>query len=204
MDFFLNWCINCGKRSEYLYCSKECRLCDLKKKNNIVNDNNYTLEFKNRRHSHNDYKVNCTPVVNRRSTTPYLTINIPKSINSPTMSSSASSDSTNSDYSSMIMSSRKTHLMTQHMNVSIYSSPPKDERLQKSHYIKTMAEKENIIHTKTAQQQLLSPLSEKDNMEYENTCNHVFTVNPIFSEEEMNENSSHWYWSSSDDEDDDE
>jgi len=207
MDFFLNWCINCGKRSEYLYCCKECRLNDLKKKNSTVNDNKYTLEFKNRKHSHSYYKVKNTPVLNGKPSTSFLTINIPKSTHSPNMSSSASSDS-NSDYSPMSTSSvMRTNLPNQPMGLSIYSSPPKDSKspvLQRPrYYIQTFHEKESAMQTKTSQQ-LLSPMSEKDNMEYENTSNHIFTVNHLFSEEEVNENSSRWYWSSSDDEDDDE
>ncbi|ORX33466.1 hypothetical protein BCR36DRAFT_412126 [Piromyces finnis] len=198
MDFFLNWCINCGKCSEYLYCCKECRLNDLKKKSSIVNDNNYTLEFKNRKHSHPFCNVKSTTVVNRRSSSPF--INIPPSTKSQNLSGSESSYNTNNEYSNMLMISiMKTDMP------SVYSSPPKESKSPVSqrprYYIQTFHDNENAFQTKPTQ--LLSPLSEKDNMEYENTSN-VFTINQVFSEEEVNENSNRWYWSSSDDEDDDE
>ncbi|OUM59554.1 hypothetical protein PIROE2DRAFT_14888 [Piromyces sp. E2] len=211
MDFFLNWCINCGKRSEYLYCCKECRLNDLKKKNSTVNDNNYTLEFKNRKHSHthNFYKIKSSPMLSGRPSSPFLTINIPQSMNPQNISDSASSDSSsNSDY--LPMSTVKTNVPSQQqLGLSIYSSPPKDAKSPMTqrprYYVQTFHNKESVNQTKSTQQpQLLSPLSGKDNMEFENTSNNIFTVNQMFSEEEVNENSSRWYWSSSDDEDDDE
>jgi len=125
------------------------------------------------------------------------------------MSGSASSDGSNCDYSPMSTTSTvRTNLPSQQIGLSVYSSPPKDSKspvLQRPRYlIQTFHENEKNGQEKSTQSQLLSPISGKDNMEYENTSNHIFTVNQMFSEEEVNVNSSRWYWSSSDDEDDDE
>jgi len=182
MDFFLNWCINCGKRSEYLYCSKECRLNDLKKnKAAKCTSTNYTLEFKNRKpiHNHSYYKTKNLPI------SPLLKINIPQQSNIPNRNCSFSSTSSSSTCSS-------------NSDMSICSSPSKDSKLSQKprYYIQT------FNNNKQYKPQLLTPISEKDNMEYENSS--IFSNSHMYSEEEVNENSSFWYWSSSDDEEDDE
>jgi len=218
MDFFLNWCITCGKRSEYLYCCNECRLNDLKKnKNSNVNKNNYTLEFKNRKPVHSHYKSSHGDNVNSsgRSMSPLLKINIPQqSTNSPSRNNSFNNSANSSSSSSSGFSTiyNSTSSSKQNLSDMIYLSPPKDDKLQLSsqktrYYVQTFHSHKQNQQIKQMQphkphhQHLLTPLSENDNMEYETTSNNIINTSQMYSKEEVNENSSHWYWSSSDDED---
>lgn len=215
MDFFLNWCINCGKRSEDIYCCKECRLNDLKRnKGTNINTNNYTLEFKNRKpvQSNINYKTSRS-----RSVTPLLEITIPhQPMNSPNSYFYNSENSNGSSNGSSPMStSSSPSSLKQNISNLISLSPPKDDKLQVSsqkprYYVQTFQCSEQNQKVRPPQQQhikqpqqLLTPLSEKDNMEFESASNNLFATSQMYSEKEVNENSSHWYWSSSDDEDED-
>jgi len=230
MDFFLNWCINCGKRSEYLYCCKECRLNDLKKKTTTLNENDYTLEFKNRKpfRSHSFYKSKGSPVNN--PVLPFFKINIPSKANnnSNRNGSFSSSTSTRSSSTSDITTLSSLTSKKSCPSITMYSSPPKENNNSNAnvtkpqlpppqrprYYIQTFHNIEPKYQQTQAKppsqphqpQQLLTPLSERDNMDYETTTTNtnVFMNNQMYSEEEVNENSSHWYWSSDSDDEDDE
>lgn len=160
--------------------------------------------------------------VNSSSVSPLIKINIPSNAknddtpnrNGSFSSSTSSNSSSNSDFSTLTNGSKKSNNT---MTVSIYSSPPKETvkpqlpTQRPRYYIQTFHNQElkrqhqhQHQHVHVKPQQLLTPLSEKDNMDYENTSNNVFTTNPMYSEEEVNENSSHWYWSSDSDDEDDE
>ncbi|ORX75248.1 hypothetical protein BCR32DRAFT_296997 [Anaeromyces robustus] len=206
MDFFLNWCINCGKCSEYLYCCNECRINDLKRnKASCINDNNYTLEFKNRKHCHSNSYYNTKHVKNTNMSpvSPLLKINIPNQTadnSNNSFRSSSSTSSSSSDLSNMANSTNKTNIPSNPMSLSIYSSPPKEGKSQRPrYYVQTFHDQE----TNNQNKQILTPLSEKDSMECDNVTNAIFPPSQMSSSLEVNENSSHWYWSSSDDEDDD-
>jgi len=212
MDFFLNWCINCGKRSEYLYCCNECRLNDLKKKTTTLNENNYTLEFKNRSpfHSHSFYKTKNYQgkyLNNLNYVSPLLRINIQAQNNNNELVRNGSYSSTSSSNGSISdLTSISDDNTNQQMPLSIYSSPPKESnklittQKRPRYYIQTFHNQD--INKQTQEKQVLTPLSEKDNMEYENVSNNVNSTSRMYSEE--NENSSHWYWSSDSDDEDDE
>jgi len=112
-----------------------------------------------------------------------------------------------SNGSSPMSTSSSPSSLKQNISNLISLSPPKDDKLQVSsqkprYYVQTFQCSEQNQKVRPPQQ-LLTPLSEKDNMEFESASNNLFATSQMYSEKEVNENSSHWYWSSSDDEDED-
>lgn len=207
-----------------MYCCKECRLNDLKKKTTTLNENNYTLEFKNRKPlcSHSFYKTKNSPVlttVNSDSQiSPLLKVkNLSTQKNSTLIRNNSfgmtsSSNSSNSSNSEFPIVNTVTVTNKPNQSMTIYSSPPKEAyklpstttQLQRPRYYVQTFHSQNINRNKRQEnQQLMTPLSEKDHMEYENTSNIIYNTSQKYSEE-VNENSNHWYWSSDSDDEDDE
>ena len=187
---------------------------DLKKKTTTLNVNNYTLEFKNRSpfHSHSFYKTKYYQgkhsINNSKFVSPWLRVNMKIQNNNNELVGNGSFSSTTSSSNGSIsdLTSTNDSSTNQQVTLSIYSSPPKESsklittQKRPRYYIQTFHNQD--ISKQTQEKQVLTPLSEKDNMEYENGSNNVNKSSRMYSE--GNENSSHWYWSSDSDDEDDE